>query len=278
MKNEIIVVKYGGNAMINDSLKKAVIEDVVEITQSGKQIVLVHGGGPEIDTMLRMAGITKRVVNGLRYTCEQTMNIVQMVLCGKINKELCALILRQGGNALGLCGIDGALLRARRISHDADGKPLDLGLVGEITHVNTAFLYSLLQLSNESPCIPVISPVAFAEHEPPSSPGLNVNADTAAAKIAAALNAPAFILMTDVPGILRDVNDEKSLIGTVNSDELETLRKQGILCGGMIPKTECCRLAIDGGVGEVRIIDGRVPHALRIAVSGTAPIGTIVRK
>ena len=270
MENDFIVVKYGGNAMINDGLKKAVIEDIV---------VLVHGGGPEIDGMLRMAGIAKRVVNGLRYTDLQTMRIVQMVLCGKINKDLCSLIIKNGGNAIGLCGIDGALFRARRITHGADGAPLDLGLVGEIISVNAGLLHALTAApaapDGSGYIIPVVSPVAFAEDEGEPA-GLNVNADTAAAKIAAALAARSLILMTDVPGIMRDVNDAASLISTITSAGLLTMQKSGLLSGGMIPKADCCRSALSEGVRQIRIIDGRLPHALHQAVAEQQPIGTTV--
>ena len=265
--------------MINDGLKKAVIEDIVELSAAGQKIVLVHGGGPEIDGMLRMAGIAKRVVNGLRYTDLQTMRIVQMVLCGKINKDLCALIIKNGGNAIGLCGIDGALFRARRITHGADGAPLDLGLVGEIISVNAGLLHALTAApaapDGSGYIIPVVSPVAFAEDEGEPA-GLNVNADTAAAKIAAALAARSLILMTDVPGIMRDVNYAASLISTITSAGLLTMQKSGLLSGGMIPKADCCRSALSEGVRQIRIIDGRLPHALHQAVAEQQPIGTTV--
>ncbi|MDR0550490.1 MAG: acetylglutamate kinase [Spirochaetaceae bacterium] len=280
----VIVIKYGGSAMINAALKQAVVEDLVQLAAGGRRIALVHGGGPEIDLMLRTAGIAKKVVNGLRYTDAQTMEIVQMVLCGKLNKELCALIIRQGGSAIGLSGIDGALLRARRVTRDAHGQPVDLGLVGEITSVNTALLNALLRLqpdaqasadTGSAPYIPVISPAAFAEGEKDSI-SLNVNADTAAAKIAGALHASSLILMTDVPGIMRDVNNEQSIIHNTDLSELAALEHSGILSGGMIPKVDCCRLAITAGVGEVRIVDGRQPHALRKVIAENAKLGTAV--
>jgi acetylglutamate kinase len=214
------------------------------------------------------------------------MEIVQMVLCGKLNKELCALIMRQGGNAIGLSGIDGALLRARRVTRDAHGQPVDLGLVGEITSVNTALLDALLRLqpdaqasadTGSAPYIPVISPVAFAEGEKDSI-SLNVNADIAAAKVAGALRASSLVLMTDVPGIMRDVNNEQSIIHDTDLAGLDALRRSGVLSGGMIPKTDCCRLALTEGVGEVRIVDGRQPHALRKVIAENALLGTAVRE
>jgi acetylglutamate kinase len=299
MEAKTIVVKYGGNAMINDALKTAVIEDVVALSAAGWNVVLVHGGGPEIDAMLRTAGIPKRVAGGLRYTCPQTMQIVQMVLCGKINKELCARIIQHGGNAIGLCGIDGALFTARRVTHDADGSPVDLGLVGEISAVNSDLLRALLRQKAPAlavqahtrqtaqtqeialtpqplPLVPVISPVALAEDEP-ESVSLNVNADTAAAKIAAALRARALVLMTDVPGLLRDINDSASVIPRISLDGLAAMRETGGLSGGMLPKTACCALALDGGVQEVRIIDGRHPHALHKTIAGENLGTTITR-
>ena len=270
-RGKTVVVKYGGNAMINEDLKASVIEDIVFMACAGIRTVLVHGGGPEIETMLRKIGKESRFVNGLRYTDEETMEIVQMVLAGKLNKDITAMIQKAGGMAIGLCGLDGAMLRARRIGIQ-DGE--DLGLVGEIEHADTSVLETVLG----SGIIPVISSVAYNAAAGDSGAGsaLNINADTAAAKIAAALKAEKLILMTDVRGILRDVNDTDSLLSVVKSSELESLKKQGIVSKGMIPKLDCCSMALDGGVKKAHIIDGRIPHALLIELFTDEGIGTML--
>jgi acetylglutamate kinase len=265
-QNKTIVVKYGGNAMLNEDLKKAVIEDVILMACVGIHVVLVHGGGPEIEAMLKKTGKESRFINGLRYTDEETMDIVQMVLCGKVNKEIAAIIEKTGGSAIGLCGIDGGLLKARRMKAESD-----LGLVGEIEQVDVAMLNSIL----ESGVIPVISSVAYGLGEDEGK-ALNINADTAAAKIAAALGAEKLVLMTDVRGILRDVKDETSLIRSVTLAQLDALKKEGILSRGMIPKADCCSVAIEGGVKKAHIIDGRLPHALLVEFFTDEGIGTMI--
>jgi len=265
LQDKTIVVKYGGNAMLNDDLKKAVIEDVILMECVGIRTVLVHGGGPEIEAMLKKTGKESRFVNGLRYTDEETMDIVQMVLCGKVNKEITALVQKNGGRAVGLCGIDGGLLKARRITSQ------DLGLVGEIESVDTSILNSIIT----SGAIPVVSSVAYGTG-PDEGKALNINADIAAAKIAAALGAEKLISLTDVRGILRDVNDEASLIRSVSRPQIDELKKQGILTKGMIPKADCCALAIDGGVKKTHIIDGRLPHAILIELFTDEGIGTMI--
>jgi acetylglutamate kinase len=253
------VIKYGGSAMINEELKTAVVEDLICIAGQ-ERVILVHGGGPEIDAMLRRVNKVSRFVNGLRYTDEETMEIVQMVLCGKINKEIAALIQARGGRAVGLSGIDGGLLKARRI------KRVDLGFVGEIENVDIDVLNRVL----DSSFIPVVSSVALGLGED-AGRSLNINADTAAAELAVAVQADRLILMTDVPGLLRDVRDPSSLISELSRHELEQLRRDGVVSKGMIPKTDCCIKALAGGVRETRIIDGRRPHALLSAQSlGTA--------
>ncbi|MDR2433363.1 MAG: acetylglutamate kinase [Treponema sp.] len=264
-RGKTFVVKYGGNAMINEDLKAGVIEDVILMSCVGIRTVLVHGGGPEIAAMLKKTGKESRFVNGLRYTDEETMEIVQMVLCGKVNKEITGLIGRAGGRAIGLCGIDGAMLKARRIRRDED-----LGLVGEIETVDAVVLNSVL----DAEAIPVVSPVAFGIGEDEGK-ALNINADTAAARIAAALQAEKLVLMTDVRGILRDLGDPDSLVKSASRPELEELRKEGVISKGMIPKAECCALALDGGVKKAHIIDGRLPHALLIELFTDEGIGTM---
>jgi acetylglutamate kinase len=266
-RGKTIVVKYGGNAMINGELKAAVIQDLVFMSWVGIRTVLVHGGGPEIEAFLKKTGKESRFVNGLRYTDEETMDIVQMVLCGKVNKDITALIQRAGGRAIGLCGIDGAMLRARRLRRDGE----DYGLVGEIEAVDTSTLTALL----DSGAIPVVSTVALGAGED-AGLSLNINADTAAAKIAGALGAEKLLLMTDVRGILRDLRDPDSLIRELKESELEGLKKDGIVSKGMIPKVDCCTLALDGGVKKAHIIDGRLPHALLIELFTDEGIGTMI--
>ncbi|MCL2763284.1 MAG: acetylglutamate kinase [Treponema sp.] len=264
-QGKTIVVKYGGNAMINGILKAAVIQDVILMSCIGIRTVLVHGGGPEIDAMLKKTGKESRFVHGLRYTDGETMEVVQMVLCGKVNKDITGLIQKAGGKAIGLCGIDGAMLKAVRKTDE------DYGLVGEVEDVDASLLQSIL----DSGVIPVISSVAFGVGIDNGKP-LNVNADTAAAKIAAALSAEKLVLMTDVPGILRDVHDPASLIKTVTRTELDALKKEKVINKGMIPKVDCCALALDGGVKKAHIIDGRQPHALLVELFTDEGVGTML--
>jgi len=261
-----IVVKYGGNAMLNDELKTAVIEDVILMSCVGIRCVLVHGGGPEIEIMLKKTGKESRFVNGLRFTDEETMDIVQMVLCGKVNKEIAALIQKKGGRAIGLCGIDGGFLKAQRLKGSDD-----LGFVGEIVHVDISMLNTIL----DSALIPVVSSVAFGTGEDEGK-ALNINADIAAAKIAAALSAEKLVLMTDVQGILRDINDENTLIKSMTRQQIQTLKTEGIITKGMIPKIDCCAMALDGGVKKAHIIDGRLPHAILIELFTDEGIGTMI--
>jgi acetylglutamate kinase len=263
-QNKTIVVKYGGNAMLNDDLKRAVIEDVILMSCVGIRTVLVHGGGPEIEAMLKKTGKESRFINGLRYTDEETMDIVQMVLCGKLNKEITALIQKNGGKAIGLCGIDGGMLKAKRVKED-------LGLVGEVDNVDVSMLNTVL----DSEMIPVVSSVAYGLGEDEGK-SLNINADIAAAKIAGALGAEKLVLMTDVRGILKDVKDEGSLLKSVTRSQLEAMKKEGIITRGMIPKTDCCAMALDGGVKKTHIIDGRLPHAILIELFTDEGIGTMI--
>lgn len=262
-----VVVKYGGNAMINQELKAAVIQDIVLMSCVGIRTVLVHGGGPEIESLLKRLGKESRFVGGLRYTDQETMEIVQMVLAGKVNKDIVSLVQQEGGKALGLCGIDGGLLQGRRLRPEGE----DLGLVGDVTSVNTAVLTDALDRGY----VPVVSTVALGI-EDAKGEVLNVNADTAAARIAAALGAEKLVLMTDVRGILRDVQDPDSLIKELRRSELDNLIRQGIVNKGMIPKVDCCRLALDGGVRKAHIIDGRLSHAILIELFTDEGIGTMI--
>ncbi len=263
---KIIVVKYGGNAMLNEELKAAVMEDIVLLSTIGVHVVLVHGGGPEINHMLERVGKESKFVNGLRYTDGETMEIVQMVLTGKLNKDIVGLLLQEGGKAVGLSGVDSGLLRAKRIQKDG----ADLGFVGEVTEVHPEIVQSLLNQG----FIPVISTVALGEDGDMSR--YNINADTAAAKIAIALQAEKFVQLTNVPGVLRDVNDPSSLIQRIHLADVDKYIADGVIAGGMIPKIECCTMARKGGVPRTHIIDGRVPHSLLIEMFSNRGIGTMI--
>ena len=261
--NKILVIKYGGNAMTNKELKDAVMTDIVLLSLVGVKVVLVHGGGPEISDMLKKLNIESRFVNGLRYTDDATVDVVKMVLSGKVNKELVQLLAQHKGSAVGLCGIDGEMLVAEKKKTD-DGQ--DLGWVGEITKVNTKPILDALNNGN----VPVIATVAT------DSEGntYNINADTAAARIAAELGAENLILMTDIAGLLRDKDDPSTLIPEVNVSEVPFLKRQGIISGGMIPKIDCCVEAVRRGVRKTVIIDGRVPHSILIEILSNEGIGT----
>ena len=263
---KVVVVKYGGNAMLNEELKAAVMEDIVLLNTIGIHVVLVHGGGPEINHMLERVGKESKFVNGLRYTDSETMEIVQMVLAGKLNKDIVGILLQQGGKAVGLCGVDSGLLRAKKI--DKDGS--DLGFVGEVTEVHPEIITSLL----EQGFIPVISTVALGEQGDTHS--YNINADTAAAKIAVALKSEKFVQLTNVPGVLRDVNNPDSLIKRIAREAIPSMMATGVISSGMIPKIECCLEALKGGVPRTHIIDGRVPHSLLIEMFSDRGVGTML--
>ncbi len=260
--NKVIVIKYGGNAMQSDELKQAVMSDIVLLSLVGVKIVLVHGGGPEITEMLGKIGKESRFVGGLRYTDEETADIVQMVLAGRINKDLVSLLTSHKGKAMGLCGIDGNMITAKKLVAEED-----LGFVGEIEHVDVKPILDTLA----NGYIPVIATVACDSY----GQVYNINADTAAARIAAALGAENLILMTDIRGLLRDKDDESSLIPVVNVSEVPHLVRQGIISGGMIPKVECCVEAVRRGVRKTFIIDGRIPHSILIEMFSNEGIGTM---
>ncbi len=259
--NKIVVVKYGGNAMTNEELKNAVMSDIVLLSLVGVKVVLVHGGGPEINDMLKKVGIESRFVNGLRYTDEATVDIVKMVLSGKVNKELVSHLTQNKGKALGMCGIDGQML----LAHKMEGED-DLGYVGEIVKVNTQPIHDALN----NDYIPVIATVACDEN----GQTYNVNADTAASRIAAELGAENLILMTDIVGLLKDKDDPDTLISEVQVSEVPFMKRQGIISGGMIPKIDCCVEAVRRGVHKTCIIDGRVPHSILIELLSNEGIGT----
>lgn len=258
---KIVVVKYGGNAMTNEALKDAVMSDIVLLSLVGVKVVLVHGGGPEINDMLKRVGIESKFINGLRYTDEATVDIVKMVLSGKVNKELVSHLIEHGGKALGLCGIDGGMITA----HKMEGE-VDLGFVGEIVDVNTTPILDAL----DKGYVPVIATVACDE----DAQTYNINADTAAARIAAELGAENLVLMTDIVGLLEDKDDDSTLIPTVQVSEVPFMKKQGIISGGMIPKIDCCVEAVRRGVHKTCIIDGRVPHSILIELLTNEGIGT----
>ncbi len=259
--NKTVVVKYGGNAMTNEELKQAVMSDIVLLSLVGVRVVLVHGGGPEINDMLKRLNIESKFIGGLRYTDRETVDVVKMVLAGKVNKELVALLTANKGSAIGLCGIDGEMLVAEKVKSEQD-----LGFVGDITKVNTKVITDAL----DNGYIPVIATVGST----PDGQTMNINADTAAARIAAELDAENLILMTDIAGLLRDKDDPSTLIPSVNVSDVPFMKRQGIISGGMIPKIECCVEAVRRGVRKTCIIDGRVPHSILIELLSNEGIGT----
>lgn len=262
---KIIVVKYGGNAMINEDLKQAVIEDIVLLNLVGIKVVLVHGGGPEISEMLKKTGKESKFVKGLRYTDRETMDIVQMILCGKVNKNLVSLFEKAGGRAVGLGGMDGGLFKAIQLV-DPDGT--EYGYVGDIKEVNEKVVLDVL---NEG-FIPVVSSVAAGMDE---ETNYNINADTAAEKLAVALKAKKLILLTDVCGLMRDPKDDSTLIPRLKVSEVPALIKEGVISGGMIPKVDCCVEAVRQGVERANIQDGRVPHSILVELLSNDGVGTM---
>ena len=259
--DKIVVIKYGGNAMIDDALKQAVMSDLVLLSLVGIKVVLVHGGGPEISQTLQRMGKESKFIGGLRVTDAETAEIVQMVLCGKVNKDLVSLIQQNNGRALGLCGIDGHMLRVQKLAGE-----VDLGYVGDITSVDTTPILNALH----NGYIPVIATVGADE----TGQVYNINADTAAARIASELGAENIILMTDIRGLLEKKEDESTLIPYV---QVSDVKKQGVISGGMIPKVDCCVEAVRRGVGSAVIIDGRIPHSILIEILSDEGIGTLFR-
>ena len=259
--DKIVVVKYGGNAMTNSELKEAVMSDIVLLSEVGIKVVLVHGGGPEISSMLKRVGVESKFINGLRYPDAETMDIVKMVLSGKVNKELVAALQLHGGKALGLCGCDGEMIVAKKLESE-----IDLGYVGDIKKITTKPILDALG----NGYVPIIATVGTSE----TGQAYNINADTAAARIASCLRAEKLILMTDIKGLLKDKDDDSTLIPQVNVSEVSYLKSTGIISGGMIPKIDCCVEAIRRGVKRTSIIDGRVPHSILIELLTNEGIGT----
>ncbi len=264
--NKTIVIKYGGNAMINQELFEAVMEDIVLMSFVGIRVVLVHGGGPEINEMLTKIGKESKFINGLRYTDEETMDIVQMVLCGKVNKNLVSAINRTGGRAVGLCGTDGSLFQAERMLENG----VDYGYVGNIVKVTP----DIVSYALDGGYIPVVSSVAQGVD---ADVTYNINADTAASKLAIALGAEKLILLTDIAGLMLDPKDESTLLPLVHLTEIPKLIKNGVVKGGMIPKVDCCVEAVRQGVDRTTILDGRVPHSILIESFTDEGIGTMIK-
>lgn len=263
--SKIVVIKYGGNAMINEELKMNVIKDVVLLSEIGVKVILVHGGGPEINRTLDKMGKETQFINGLRYTDEETIDVVQMVLAGKTNKDLVKLIMQKGGNAVGISGVDNQLIIAKK--HDSED---DLGYVGDVDKINPNIIIDML----DKGYIPVIASVGTDEE----GHTYNINADTAAAEIAGALGAENMILVSDIPGLLADKDDEGTLIPLVHVYEVNSLIEKGIIGGGMIPKVDCCVRAIRQDVKKAVIIDGRIPHSILIEMLSKEGIGTMFKR
>ncbi|MEI6602555.1 MAG: acetylglutamate kinase [Clostridia bacterium] len=261
-----VVIKYGGNAMINDALKNSVMEDITLLKYIGMNPVVVHGGGPEINKALTTFGIESKFIDGLRVTDAQTMQVAQMVLVGKTNKEIVSLLNQKGGKALGLCGIDGNLIECEKYMPMVDGVQTDIGYVGKVTKINT----KLLEMLAEDGLIPVISPVGVG----PDGESYNINADTVAGDIAAALKAEKLILLTDIEGVKAHV-DSKEIISELTVSDVKKYIASGVINGGMIPKVLGCVEAIEGGVNKVHIIDGRQPHCLLLEIFTNHGIGTL---
>lgn len=261
---KIVVVKYGGNAMISEELRETVINDIVLMKCVGFKVVVVHGGGPNISSFLDKLGQKSEFINGLRYTDSNTIDVVQMVLGGQVNKDLVALIEKAGGKAIGLCGMDGSLLKAKKLKG-----AVDLGYVGEITSVNT----DVLKMALDSDYIPVVGSIALGEDD---NCLYNINADLCAAKIASALKAEKLVLLTDVCGVLKDPSDKETLISVLRLHQVPKLTYEGVIKGGMIPKIDCCVESIRMGVERAHIIDGRVPHALLLELFSNEGIGTMI--
>ena len=261
--DKYVVVKYGGNAMTDPELKKSVMQDLLLMSLMGIKVVLVHGGGPEINGMLKQLNIESKFKDGLRVTDEPTMEVVQMVLAGKINKSLVANLVELGGKAIGICGIDGGMIKVHKQSED-------LGLVGKIDSIDTTVVKTLV----DNGYIPVVSSLGVDEN----GVAYNINADTVAAKLAGALESECMVAMSNIDGVLKDKDDPASLIPVLTGAEVEQLKAEGVIAGGMIPKVDCCTQAIDEGVKKVFIINGEIPHAILIELLTNEGLGTMFVK
>lgn len=271
MRGQTIVIKYGGNAMVNEELKQSVMDDITLLKYIGINPILVHGGGPDINNMLKTMNIESHFVNGLRYTDEETMRVAQMVLIGKTNKEIVSTLCSKGSKAIGICGIDGNLIEAEKMTEDKDGNPIDIGFVGKITKINT----KVIEMLANDEYIPVIAPIGIGKN----GESYNINADTVASEVAAALKAEKLMTLTDVPGVLeKDENGNDKLIHVLDEKSIKDCIDRGIITGGMIPKLNGCLDIINRGVTKAHIIDGRVPHSLLLEIFTAKGIGTMIVK
>jgi len=264
-----VVIKYGGNAMINDDLKTSVMEDITLLKYIGMNPVVVHGGGPDINEVLDKFNIKSQFINGLRVTDSETMNVAQMVLVGKTNKEIVSLLNQMGGKAIGLCGIDGSIIECEKYTTKVNGQKVDLGYVGKITQVNS----KLIELLAKDEYIPVVAPIGVGK----DGQSYNINADTVAGEVAAALKAEKLMLLTDVPGVKMH-KDSNDIIPALTSPEALELIDKKVINGGMIPKVLGCIDALENGVGRTHIIDGRIPHCLLLEIFTNKGIGTMIMK
>lgn len=271
MRGQTIVIKYGGNAMVNGDLKQSVMDDITLLKHIGINPVLVHGGGPDINNMLKRVNIESHFVNGLRYTDEDTMGIAQMVLIGKTNKEIVSNLNSKGSKAIGICGIDGNLIEAEKLTTDASGNEIDIGYVGKIKKINT----KVIEMLANDEFIPVIAPIGVGD----DGESYNINADTVASEVAIALKASKLITLTDVPGVMRkDEDGELKLISLLDEKSIKECIDDGIITGGMIPKIEGCLDTVLRGVRRAHIIDGRVPHSILLELFTSTGIGTMILK
>lgn len=260
-----IVIKYGGNAMLNDEIKKSVIQDITLLKFIGLNPIVVHGGGPDISNALKIHNIHSEFINGLRVTDKDAVGVAQMVLVGKTNKEIVSLLNHEGGKAIGLCGIDGNLLKCKKLYTEVDGKKTDIGFVGEVTEVNK----KIIEMLNDDEFIPVIAPIGVDSE----GNSYNINADTVAEAVAEALNAEKLMYLTDVEGVK---NADGELIYKIHLDEINKMIEDGTITGGMIPKIRSCEKAIKNGVGKVHIIDGRLVHSILLEIFTDTGIGTMI--
>ena len=271
LRGQTIVIKYGGNAMVNDSLKQSVMDDITLLKYIGINPVLVHGGGPDINDALSKMNIQSHFVNGLRYTDEQTMEVAQMVLTGKTNKEIVSNLCAKGAKAIGICGIDGNLIEAEKLTTDEAGNPIDIGFVGKVKKINT----KVIEMLANDEYIPVIAPIGVGEN----GESYNINADTVAAEVAIALKARKLMTLTDVPGIMeKDENNQLRLIPFLCEEEVNECIQNGIITGGMIPKALGCLDTVLSGEKSAHIIDGRIPHSLLLEIFTSKGIGTMIVK
>ncbi len=265
--NKTVVIKYGGNAMINEDLKNSVMEDVTLLKYVGMHPVIVHGGGPDITAALKTYNIESHFQNGLRVTDAETMRIAQMVLVGKTNKEIVSLVNKKGGKAIGLCGIDGGLIECEPLKEDSEGNPIDVGFVGNITGINK----KMLETMATDEYIPIIAPIGTDKN----GQSYNINADTVASAVATAIQAEKLIYLTDVDGV-KDING--NIIYEITTDDADMLIEDGTVSGGMIPKVRACTDAVEQGVNRVHIIDGRILHSILLEIFTDTGIGTMFKK